>query len=986
MRKKYIVFTVLVLVLGLLSHASQNTFAQEDIPKPTKISLERLQSLIEDNPISATSLSDLSKLDSHLMDLVSSELSGADIVQTAQANDLQIDNNQKVLVDVYINGDLDQSVVGLQEMGMLVLATNSSFGVVEGYLPVSSILSATSLEQTKAFLPITMFGTDTGSVTSEGDASHNGPVARALGPNGSGVVVGVISDSMNQVGAGLSGSQGSGDLPAGVTVLLDGTQYDSDEGRAMAEIIYDTAPGITSMFFHSGTTSGPAGKAAAIGNLVSSGVDIIADDISYLTEPFFQDGMVADAVDAAYTSGVAYFASAGNRADQSYEAYYRDSGQGWHDFDSGEGIDELQTVATIPNNGSIHLVLQWDDPWGASTHDFDVYLLDPNDYTLSWGESDNIASGLPVEELYWKNTTGAPVTVGLLINLYDGASGSFLKYITSTDIDEYNTSSDAINPGAASANGSLAVAAVYWNDTGLNDPEYYSSRGLKTRLFDTNGIRLSTPDIRQKPNVAGADCVSTSSNFSGGTGFGGGTFCGTSAAAPSVAGVAALILSDDPTLTPNMLYLALENSSNTVDCTLSGNPDSDCGYGFVLADNAVSWVRNNTAKVDVTIGGDLKGNYDIVSGSSVRPRYTGVDAGPVIVDSVNIDVIAAIRDAWSQNGVVESWAQLMGLPSSQLSTSYYFPAYNNVNLNDQLRFANLGASATTVTVKIGNSVNETYVLQAGEAKRVRYTGIDDGPVIVSSSGENIIAAIRDAWSQNGVVESWVQLMGLPLSQLSTSYYFPAYNNVNLNDQLRFANLGASATTVTVKIGNSVNETYVLQAGEAKRVRYTGIDDGPVIVSSSGENIIAAIRDAWSQNGVVQSWSQLMGIPSSQLSTSYYFPAYNNVNLNDQLRFANLGASATTVTVKIGNSVNETYVLQAGEAKRVRYTGVDDGPVIVSNSGENIIAAIRDAWSQNGVVESWVQLMGLPSSQLSTSYYFPAYNNVNLNDQIRIGTP
>jgi len=48
-------------------------------------------------------------------------------------------------------------------------------------LPVSSMLSAANLVDVKAMLPVMAFGVDTGSVTSQGDASHNGPAARALG-------------------------------------------------------------------------------------------------------------------------------------------------------------------------------------------------------------------------------------------------------------------------------------------------------------------------------------------------------------------------------------------------------------------------------------------------------------------------------------------------------------------------------------------------------------------------------------------------------------------------------------------------------------------------------------------------------------------------------------------------------------------------------------------------------------------------------------
>ena len=56
----------------------------------------------------------------------------------------------------------------------------------------------------------------TGSVLSQGDAAVHGPQARGFGVAGAGVRVGVISDSIDEVGAGIAGSQATGDLPADV--------------------------------------------------------------------------------------------------------------------------------------------------------------------------------------------------------------------------------------------------------------------------------------------------------------------------------------------------------------------------------------------------------------------------------------------------------------------------------------------------------------------------------------------------------------------------------------------------------------------------------------------------------------------------------------------------------------------------------------------------------------------------------------------------
>ena len=47
---------------------------------------------------------------------------------------------------------------------------------------------------------------------------------------------------------------------------------------------------------------------------------------------------------------------------------------------------------------------------------------------------------------------------------------------------------------------------------------------------------------------------------------------------------------------------------------------------------------------------------------------------------------------------------------------------------------------------------------------------------------------------------------------------------------------------------------------------------------------------------------------------------------------------------------------------------------------------RDSWWDGDEWTSYSELMGMPDEQLSTSYYFPAYNNVNLDDQLRIARP
>ena len=255
-----------------------------------------------------------------------------------------------------------------------------------------------------------------------------------------------MSDSINRVGAGVAGSQATGDLPANVQVLADGPPGSSDEGRAMAEIVYDTAPGITNMLFAAGGP-GPVGKANNIDALRANGAQIIADDTFYLTEPFFQDGVRPQAVDAAKTNGVAFFASAGNRARQSWEGTYVNGAGNLNDFGGG---DQLQSIATVAPGDFIQISLQWDEAFGQAVTDLDAFLFDVSNVgagPIATSEDDNPnGTHNPSELLTFLNTTGSPKTVGLEIQRFAGTRDPFIKWIGfgGTYNIEHNTNSDAI--------------------------------------------------------------------------------------------------------------------------------------------------------------------------------------------------------------------------------------------------------------------------------------------------------------------------------------------------------------------------------------------------------------------------------------------------------------------------------------------------------------------------------------------------------------
>jgi hypothetical protein len=126
---------------------------------------------------------------------------------------------------------------------------------------------------------------------------------------------------------------------------------------------------------------------------------------------------------------------------------------------------------------------------------------------------------------------------------------------------------------------------------------------------------------------------------------------------------------------------------------------------------------------------------------------------------------------------------------------------------------------------------------------------------------------------------------------------------------------------------------------------------------SDQLIVAAERVIYKVNNVNTSFSEMMGLPDSQLNTTYWLPWYNNVDLDTQLRIGNVSTSPATVHVFIGgNEVTPPsgIPLGIGESTRVRYTGVNSGPVKIV-SDQLIVAAERVIYKVNNVNTSFSEM-------------------------------
>jgi hypothetical protein len=394
--------------------------------------------------------------------------------------------------------------------------------------------------------------------------------------------------------------------------------------------------------------------------------------------------------------------------------------------------------------------------------------------------------------------------------------------------------------------------------------------------------------------------------------------------------------------------------------------------------------------VDLAIGNADLGSYRLVAHGSRRQSFAGINQGPVKIEhAVNTPLMAAERVIYKVGGVNTSFTEMMGLPDNQLDNTYWLPWYNNVDLDTQLRFANVSASPATVTITIGTQqMGDPIQLAAGASTRISFAGVNNGPVKIVST-QNIVAAERLIYKVGGVNTSFSEMMALPNKALDTTYWLPWYNNVDLDTQLRFANVSGSTAQVHVYIGGAEmpNSPFTLLPGASTRQSFSGVNNGTVKIVSNVP-IVAAERLIYKVAGVNTSFTEMMALPNSQLDNTYWLPWYNNADLDTQLRFANVHDTQTAeVHVYIGGVEvpNSPFSLLPGASTRQSFAGINNGPVkIVSNVP--IVAAERLIYKVGGVNASFSEMMALPNSALDTLYWLPWYNNVDLDTQLRFGVP
>ncbi len=631
-------FSMFGLLALLLTSLILNPGSSESGPTPRKILLEKNLTAAEQKIHFNIRLA-IKKLQSRGVTLLNAASKKASTFSTAL---VKIDDLGFIQAYIYLTDVNPAALSALKQHQCRIQIVNSEWKIVQAWIPFTQFVEIAKLEFVQAIRPPDYAIKLTGSVNTEGDAVLRADDVRStFGITGSGITVGVISDGVDS----RADAQATQDLPAAIEVhpTLPGT---GDEGTAMLEIVHDLAPGAQLAFSGPNTSLEMVNsiRYLADSSFGGAGCDIVVDDLGFLDEPAFQDGMIAQAVNQVVATGTTYITAAGNQADEHYEQNYvagnitiENQPIAAHDFGAAaSGNSDATMGVTVGAGGRLTVILHWNDPSPGSSNDYDLLVVDAGaDTVVAVSQDLQNGNDFPIEFTEFENQSAGAILADVVIQNFNANQRLLEIFFLGSvfEVEEYNVPEGSIAPGHQAAAGAITIGAIFVLDPGNDEIEFFSSRGPARIFFPSQQERL-------KPDLVATDggLVTGAGGFGQELPPGSGNirFFGTSAAAPHAAGVAALVLSADPTLTPSEVRNTLTESA--VDLGATG-ADNTFGAGridaFVAVQSVITSVADEPATPNQFI---LEQNYPNPFNPATMIRYilpASHGSGPVKLEIFN---------------------------------------------------------------------------------------------------------------------------------------------------------------------------------------------------------------------------------------------------------------------------------------------------------------------------------------------------------------
>ena len=447
--------------------------------------------------------------------------------------------NERVMVD--IRADVTPAVLkSIRDLGGTVISSVPKYRAIRAQIPLRAVERLAALDEIRTIRPADQARTRAQASpfspaartrkadfpvaridnTSAGDVAHRANSARTThSVDGTGIGIGVLSNGVSSLAA----RQASGDLPARVTVL-PGQEGSEDEGTALLEIVHDLAPG-AELYFATGS-GGQAQMAANIEALCEAGANVIVDDVGYLLEAVFQDDVVAQGVNTAVTDGCFFFSAGGNDGNLTYgttgvwEGDYAagtslivdgETLGGQHDFGGGMEANEIsgRRVSVI--------VLQWADPLGASSNDYDLFLVNEDGDVIASSTDTQDGTQDPIESILSPlfNYSGLSVVVvkasGSNRYLRVQAFGGELEIQTAGNMYGHSAAENAVGVAMVDVRTAAGTGGIF---NGTESVRSDNSDGPRRIFFEPDGTAITAGNfsstggkLLQKPDLTAATCV-----------------------------------------------------------------------------------------------------------------------------------------------------------------------------------------------------------------------------------------------------------------------------------------------------------------------------------------------------------------------------------------------------------------------------------------------------------------------------------------------